>query len=102
MENEVVERAGQLVSAASIKKLRKSRRESQSQFWRRFGVTQSRGSRFERGLKLPVAVAILMKLYFDGKVSDGDLQHAGRMLRKRNPSVSLTRCVPRIPARARH
>ena len=102
MANEVVGPADQQVSAASIKELRKSRRESQSKFWSRFGVTQSRGSRFERGLKLPFAVAILVRLYFDGKVSDRDLQHAGRMSRKRTPAVSSTRRLPRILARIRH
>ena len=75
MEKEV-ERNGSQVNASNLRKLRKSRQESQSKFWRRFGVTQSRGSRFEQGLQLPVAVAILVKLYFDGKVNDRDLWHA--------------------------
>ena len=76
MGNEVVEREDSQVNACNLKRLRKSRRESQAKFWKRFGVTQSRGSRFEQGLQLPVAVAILVKLYFDGKVNDRDLWQA--------------------------
>jgi transcriptional regulator with XRE-family HTH domain len=56
-----------------LREFRKSRRESQVQFWSRFGVTQSRGSRFELGTEIPSSIAILLKLYFDGKISDQDL-----------------------------
>ncbi|MDP3673294.1 MAG: helix-turn-helix transcriptional regulator [Telluria sp.] len=58
---------------SELKQLRMSRRESQEKFWARFGVTQSSGSRFETGLGVPPAVAILIKLYVRGKLSDGDL-----------------------------
>ncbi len=51
-----------------------SKRESQEKFWGRFGVTQSSGSRFETGLAIPAPVAILLKLYVNGKLNDGDLQ----------------------------
>jgi transcriptional regulator with XRE-family HTH domain len=61
-----------------LRELRKSRKESQAKFWKRFGVTQSRGSRFEQGIDLPVSVAILIKLYLEGKVNDGDLWRARR------------------------
>lgn len=57
-----------------LRQLRVSRRESQEKFWGRFGVTQSSGSRFETGLSIPAPVAILLKLYVNGKLSDGDLQ----------------------------
>ena len=50
-----------------------SKRESQATFWARFGVTQSSGSRFETGLGVPPAVALLVKLYANGKLNDGDL-----------------------------
>jgi hypothetical protein len=53
--------------------LRISKRESQATFWARFGVTQSSGSRFETGLGVPPPVAILVKLYANGKLSDVDL-----------------------------
>lgn len=56
-----------------LKRFRMSKRESQEKFWGRFGVTQSSGSRFETGLGIPPPVAILVKLYVEGKLSDGDL-----------------------------
>jgi len=73
--------AGQSVGAgmvtppahSELKRFRLSKRESQEKFWGRFGVTQSSGSRFETGLGIPAPVAILVKLYVKGKLSDGDL-----------------------------
>ena len=59
---------------SELKQFRISKRESQEKFWGRFGVTQSSGSRFETGLGIPPPVAILLKLYVNGKLSDGDLQ----------------------------
>ena len=56
-----------------LKKFRISKRESQEKFWGRFGVTQSSGSRFETGLAIPAPVALLLKLYVNGKLNDGDL-----------------------------
>lgn len=56
-----------------LRQFRISKRESQATFWARFGVTQSSGSRFETGLGVPPPVALLVKLYVDGKLSDGDL-----------------------------
>ncbi|MFL6671963.1 MAG: transcriptional regulator [Massilia sp.] len=69
--------AAALTTASPIGDLRQfriSKRESQEKFWGRFGVTQSSGSRFETGLSIPAPVAILLKLYANGKLSDGDLQ----------------------------
>lgn len=66
------------LNAEQLRELRKARRESQTKFWKRFGVTQSRGSRFELGLEIPSPVAILVNLYLDGAVSDGDLWRARR------------------------
>lgn len=56
-----------------FRQLRISKRESQSTFWARFGVTQSSGSRFETGLGVPRPVAILVKLYVNGRLNDLDL-----------------------------
>ena len=61
-------------SLGDLRQIRISKRESQEKFWGRFGVTQSSGSRFETGLAMPAPVALLLKLYLEGKVSDGDLQ----------------------------
>jgi hypothetical protein len=56
-----------------LRQFRISKRESQATFWARFGVTQSSGSRFETGLLVPPPVAKLIRLYVNGKLSDGDL-----------------------------
>jgi hypothetical protein len=56
-----------------LRRLRIAKRESQEKFWSRFGVTQSSGSRFETGLAVPPPVAILLRLYVNGRLSDGDL-----------------------------
>jgi hypothetical protein len=60
-------------TVSELKKYRVSKRESQEKFWGRFGVTQSSGSRFETGLAIPAPVALLLKLYVNGKLNDGDL-----------------------------
>ena len=64
------------INGDSIKALRRKRRESQTTFWRRFGVTQSRGSRFELGVDLPSSVTILLELYIAGVIRDSDLLRA--------------------------
>ncbi|QDQ29224.1 hypothetical protein FNU76_05250 [Chitinimonas arctica] len=51
-------------------------KESQTIFWRRFGVSQSRGSRFEQGLPLPAPVQILLHLYLAGRINDRDLSES--------------------------
>lgn len=56
--------------------MRKARGENQSDFWRRFGVTQSGGSRYESGRDLPTPVAILMTLFELGLVTDDALEAA--------------------------
>ena len=66
------------VSSDVLKAMRLARNETQSRFWGRFGVTQTRGSRFELGQEIPQPVGILIRLYLDGIVSDGDLWRARR------------------------
>ena len=61
---------------AALRDYRKRRRESQCYFWSRFGVTQSRGSRFELGMEIPPPVAILLRLYLGGIITDADLTPA--------------------------
>lgn len=79
MKNERAERPEKnLLSAEMLRGLRKASCESQTKFWRRFGVSQSRGSRFELGLELPSPIAILISLYLEGTISDGDLWRARR------------------------
>lgn len=55
---------------------RKARGENQSDFWRRFGVTQSGGSRYETGRGLPKPIRLLMSLYAEGTLNDDDLATA--------------------------
>ena len=76
LEAQHAAQAGGALRAAphELRRLRIAKRESQEKFWSRFGVTQSSGSRFETGLAVPPPVAILLRLYVNGRVSDGDLQ----------------------------
>lgn len=55
---------------------RKQRGESQERFWRRFGVTQSSGSRFEAGESMPAPVALLLFLYLSEAIDDTHLERA--------------------------
>lgn len=57
----------------SLREYRVARLENQTRFWSRFGVTQSRGSRFELGMEIPAPVSILLKLYLNGVIDDEDL-----------------------------
>jgi len=50
--------------------------ENQGTFWRRFGVTQSGGSRYETGRTIPRPVRLLITLYAAGKITDEDLRVA--------------------------
>ncbi len=61
------------LDSSDLREYRKSLRETQGCFWARFGVTQSRGSRFEMGAEIPSPVAILLKLYIDGVITDDHL-----------------------------
>lgn len=69
---------------------RKKKKESQRRFWARFGVTQSRGSRFESGAEIPPPVSILLGLYFNKTISDGDLGRAERVLRRPDAPMVLS------------
>ena len=49
-----------------IKKRRETAKMNQTEFWAIFGVQQNMGSRYERGLAIPLPVRLLMALYFAG------------------------------------
>ena len=49
---------------------------NQTEFWNRYGVTQSGGSRYESGRNIPKPLAILLWLHQSGKVTDKDLADA--------------------------
>jgi DNA-binding transcriptional regulator YiaG len=52
---------------------RKKSNLNQSDFWKRYGVTQSGGSRYESGRNIPKPLAILLWLHRSGKITDKDL-----------------------------
>ncbi len=56
-----------------LKWLRSDLKENQTEFWSRFGVTPSQGSRYEQGMCMSSPLVILLSLYVDAKVNDVDL-----------------------------
>jgi len=55
---------------------RKKENLNQKDFWTRYGVTQSGGSRYESGRNIPKPLAILLWLHRSGKATDRDLADA--------------------------
>lgn len=53
---------------------RKSLGENQTEFWTRFGLTQSGGSRYESGRSVPLPVAMLLVAHAEGLLGDEDLE----------------------------
>jgi predicted transcriptional regulator len=49
---------------------------NQSEFWSRYGVTQSGGSRYEAERRMPGLLKILVRLHLSGVISDEDLKAA--------------------------
>ena len=56
---------------------------NQSEFWSRFGVTQSGGSRYESGRSLPRPVAMLVWLRESDVITDKDLDAARKAIAKK-------------------
>lgn len=56
---------------------------NQSEFWTRYGVTQSGGSRYESGRNLPTPVAMLIWLRETGVIDDKQLAAAKKGVEKR-------------------
>ncbi|BAO29617.1 helix-turn-helix domain-containing protein [Sulfuritalea hydrogenivorans] len=61
---------------SGIADVRKKESINQSEFWTRYGVTQSGGSRYEAGRNIPKPLSILLWLHQSGKVADKDLADA--------------------------
>ncbi len=61
------------IDLKNLMDLRKGSKENQETFWRRFGVTQSGGSRYESGRNIPTPIAMLVALWASGKINDDDL-----------------------------
>ena len=49
---------------------------NQSDFWSRYGVTQSGGSRYESGRSVPAPLKILLRLHLSGVISEDELKAA--------------------------
>lgn len=49
---------------------------NQTEFWTRYGVTQSGGSRYEAGRTMPASLKLLVRLHLDGLITDDQLQAA--------------------------
>lgn len=60
--------------------------ENQQTFWARFGITQSGGSRYESGNRIPPAVRLMLALYASGVIDDKALRAARK-----------TAGLPRLP-----
>lgn len=63
-------------SPEKIADIRKSEGLNQGDYWSRFGVTQSGGSRYESGRNIPLPTAMLMWLFSSGRISEKDLADA--------------------------
>ncbi len=53
--------------------LRKSAGASQTEFWKKFGVSQSAGCRYESGRNMPTPLRVLMQAWIDKLVDDAAL-----------------------------
>ncbi|WP_374519265.1 helix-turn-helix domain-containing protein [Undibacterium squillarum] len=77
------------LSGMNFRQLRLQRGETQTQFWQRFGVSQSCGSRIEKAGSAPLSVAMLVSLYVSGSVPEHLLQQVMDICSKRggNPHI---------------
>lgn len=62
--------------------LRKSAGMNQTEFWKRFGVTQSGGSRYESGRSMPTPLKVLVQAWIDKLIDDAAL---AKLLKKVAP-----------------
>ena len=65
-----------MTTKIDLKKLRQSTGMNQSKFWAAVNVTQSGGSRYESGRKMPAAVAIMVDLVHVRRVKLDELPSA--------------------------
>ena len=75
------------IDLGNLAALRKQSGENQETFWRRFGVTQSGGSRYESGRNIPTPIAMLLAVWASGKIDDSDLAQARKAIGR--PAVVL-------------
>ena len=75
------------IDLGNLAALRKQSGGNQETFWRRFGVTQSGGSRYESGRNIPTPIAMLLAVWASGKIGDSDLAQARKAIGR--PAVVL-------------
>lgn len=68
---------------ADVAAARRTSGANQSEFWTKFGVTQSGGSRYESGRNMPTPLKLVLWLYDTGRISDKDLDDAKKGLSKK-------------------
>ncbi len=72
------------IKALKTDKIKENRNKAglnQLQYWSRFGVTQSGGSRYETGRAIPTPTKILMWLVESGRITDADLADARKAVK---------------------
>jgi hypothetical protein len=69
------------LSPDQILAIRNAKGINQKDFWLRFGVTPSGGSRYEAGRNIPVQTSILIWLHGAGRLTDEDLAAATKAVR---------------------
>lgn len=72
------------VDIKNVRDIRRKAGLNQQDFWSRFGVTQSGGSRYESGRNVPTPAAMLIWLRETGTVDDETLQSAKKAVSKRH------------------
>lgn len=55
---------------------------NQAEFWQRFGVTQSGGSRYETGRNIPKPIQLLLALSEMGVLNEDTLEKARKVISK--------------------
>jgi transcriptional regulator with XRE-family HTH domain len=70
------------LSFSNLADYRKSQGLNQSNFWKRLGITQSGGSRYESGRNVPNPVKLLLALAELGIVTDESLDKARKVIAK--------------------
>lgn len=66
----------------AISHQRKKEGLNQFDYWHRFGVTQSGGSRYESGRNIPVPISMLIWLFEAGRISEKDLADARKAINR--------------------
>jgi transcriptional regulator with XRE-family HTH domain len=82
--------AQKIPTPAQLRALRQKQGLNQHEFWPLFGVSQSGGSRYERGRRPPPALILLLYLRYSGKLTDKDLIRAGKTTRKTGENALRT------------